>query len=1021
MRKSVFAKFTAILLALIMVVPQISVYAEEEKEEKSTMDEVIELLNTQSYKEYLSEHEILGWTDGESEITVDPTKDYVYTADEDYADEGHKAEVVKLEIDGVEKEVLRTPETGTVTWTITVPKNGLYILSFTYLPVESDTTNTSNIKRVFMVDGKLPFKEANYLELTRAYADEYKLDENGNRVFKTDKNGNEKRPTKNERFSWNTYTLSDSTGYNVEPLKIAFTEGEHTISLEAELNEMYIGEMKLTKYKATKTYAEYIAENDAKGATDVAIDSGYKDEYGNKYYTLQAEYPTATSDITIYPLNDRTSPISQPQDPALQKLNTIGSSKWQTVGQWIEWTIPADAIKTSGYYYIVPRFLQDTLQGLFASRRIYINGEVPFEEANYLQFNYSDEWQTVPLNNGKDNLKFYFEAGKEYTIKMEVVYGNMTDALSRCEAALSSMNDIYNSILRITGPSPDENMDYGFAEQIYDTILLMRSVEEELNAIIKSFKEISGGSGADIATLEKVSYILGKMSRKESEIAKNLDNLKVNSGTLGTWIMETKMQALTIDYLALVPATATDKDMPKAKASFFESAGFEISAFFQSFVTDYNSLGSEDDENDTTEAVEVWIATSRDEAQVMRELIDNSCPVKVELKLVTAGTLLPATLAGMGPDISLATGQSDVINYAIRNAIEPLSQFDDYMSTVEARFNPETLVGLKLQNPETGEYDYYGMPERLSFLMMFYRKDIFAEFEIDIPETWDDLDAIVPDLQSKYRKVGMATSTSGLQIFMYQAGEELYRDEDGDGEPDGMRINIDSNTSLDCFETLCDLFTTYKFPKTYDLATYFRMGEMPIAIADYLTYNQFTIYATEIKGLWEFVPLPGTIRTNEDGTTYIDRSSPATVSATVIMADESRSDELRNNCWEFIKWWTDAPAQSEYARQYEAIIGLAAKYNTANTEALKSMSWTNSERKNLEAGFATIKGTPEFPGSYIITRYVDFAFNDVYNNGTNPVDALLNYVNQINAELTRKRQEFGLETYEEYLQRTSSN
>ncbi len=1016
MRKSAFAKFIAIFLALLMVIPQVSVYAEEEKDKATTMDTVLELLNTLSYTEYLKEYEIMGWKDGDGEILIDPTQNYTFEPAEDYPDE--KAEVVKKDVNGTEKNVLLTPATGKVTWDVTIPQKGFYVVTLTYLPFDSDSSNTSSIKRILTVDGKLPFKEANYLELTRAYVDSYKVDEEGNNVFKTDKNGNEKRPTKQERFTWNEYTVSDSSGYYTEPTKIALTEGEHKITLEAELNEMYISEIKIAKYEKLKTYEQYIAENDAKGATDVPAGSDGKDEYGNKYYTLQAEYPTATSDITIYPLNDRTSPITQPQDPALQKLNTVGGSKWQTVGQWIEWTIPADAIKTSGYYYIVPRYLQNTLQGLFASRRIYINGEVPFDEANYLQFNYSDNWQTEPLNNGTTNLKFYFEAGKEYTIKMEVVYGNMTEALRECEEALSDMNDIYNSILRITGPSPDKNMDYGFAEQIYDTILLMRDVQNRLDSIAAEFKRISGGSGADIATLEKVSYILQKMSKKESEIAKNLDNLKVNSGTLGTWIMETKLQALTIDYLTLQPV---EEEMPKANASFFQSAGFEISAFFQSFITDYNSLGSEEENEDQGEAIDLWIATSRDEAQVMRELVDNSCPVKVELKLVTAGTLLPATLAGMGPDISLATGQSDVINYAIRSAIEPLSQFEDYMEVAQSRFNPETLVGLKLQNPETGEYDYYGMPERLSFLMMFYRKDIFAEFGIEVPETWEDLDAIVPDLQSKYRDVGMATSTGGLQIFMYQAGEGLYRDEDGDGEPDGMRINIDSNKSLDCFERLCDLFTTYKFPKTYDLATYFRMGEMPIAIADYLTYNQFTIYATEIKGLWEFVPLPGTIRTNEDGTTYIDRSSPATVSAVVIMADENRSDELRNNCWEFIKWWTDAPAQSEYARQYEAIIGLAAKYNTANTEALKSMSWTNSERKNLEAGFNNIKGTPEFPGSYIITRYVDFAFNDVYNNGSNPVESLLNYVNQINAELTRKRQEFGLETYEEYRLRASSN
>ncbi len=1007
MRNSFGAKFFAVFLALLMVFPQVSTYAADMSDavesEPTVMDEVLELLETQSYEEYLNEHNLLGFKDASasSSVTFKASEGFTYTADSDYPD--LKAEVVEIDERG---PVLLTPDAGSVSWEIDIPEDGYYVISYVYRPVEAkegETANTSNIKRKLEIDGKAPFKEANYFEMTRVFTDDYYNDPlTSDQVFKTDTAGNDKRPTKTEQFTWQEYALSDYSGFHGEPFKFALEAGTHKFTLEADMNAMYLDSVTIESYDVPISYEQYINQDTSKTNASNTADNVYR---------IEAEYASATSDITIYPLNDRTSPITSPQDPAVQKLNTIGGSKWQNIGQWIEWTIPAGAIKESGYYYIVPRYMQNTLQGLFASRRILINGELPFAEANNLQFNYGDDWQTKPLTDGTQDLKFYFEAGKEYTIRMEVVFGNMTDALRDCQDSLDTINDIYNAIIRITGPTPDENMDYGFAEQIYDTIVEMKRQQEVLQSIVDRFKAVSGGAGEDVATLEKVIWILKKMSGSEQEIAKNLENLKVNSGTLGTWIMQTKMQALTFDYIQIQPVEA---EMPKASAGFFESAWFEIQAFFQSFVTDYNSLGSEGEFEDDVEAVELWIATSRDEAQVMRELVDNSCPVKVNLKLVAAGTLLPATLAGMGPDISLATGQSDVINYAIRNAIEPLSQFEDYHEVVNERFDPETLVGLKLENPDNpGAYDYYGVPERLSFLMMFYRKDIFAQLGLEVPETWEDLDAIVPDLQSQYRDVGMAGSLSGLQIFMYQLDEGLYRDEDGNGEPDGMRINLDSNVALDCFERLCELFTTHKFPRTYDLATYFRMGEMPIAIADYLTYNQFSIYATEIKGLWEFVPLPGTIRTNEDGTTYIDRSSPCSVSAVVLMADETRSDELRQNCWEFMKWWTDAPAQSEYAKQYEAIIGLAAKYNTANVEALKSMPWTNSERKNLEAAFENLKGTPEFPGGYIITRYVDFAFLDAYNNGTNPVDALLDNITHINNELSRKRGEFGLKTYEE--------
>ncbi len=995
MRKSRLSKVLTVFLALLTVVTPLGANAATGTSTSTSIEEVRELLEAQSYYDYLQENNSIGFKNGSGSVVINAAENFTFTEDEEYG-KGDKAEAV-ADPDGEKGNVLFTPGTGEVSWNFTVQQAGYYVVKIVYRPVEdaSQSANTANIERVLRIDGKVPFKEANYFEMTRAFKDEYtEFNENGTPEFVKDFNGNDKKPEKSQVYTWSEYYLSDSSGYHIDPFVFAIEAGDHTLSFESVMNDMYLYQITVEAYSAPISYADYIAQYSNLPALDASNEANA--------YKIQTEFATSTSDLTIYGLNDRTSPITEPQDPAKQKLNTIGGSKWQNIGQWIEWTIPADAIKQTGLYNIIPRYLQNTLAGLYVSRRILINGEIPFAEASYLQFNYSDDWVAEPLNNGSTSFQFYLEAGKEYTIRLEVVYGNLSDALRRCEESLTNMNSIYNSILRITGPSPDENMDYGFAEQIYDTIILMQKTRDELQSIVDMFLEISGGKKAEnIATLDKIIFILNKMCTDEDEIAKNLNNLKANAGTLGTWIMNTKLQPLTLDYIVIQPAEA---ELPQANATFWDSLLFEVQAFFQSFVTDYNSLGASL-ELDPDSVVEVWIATSRDEAQVMRELVDKSCPVTVNLKLVAAGTLLPATLAGTGPDISLATGQADVINYAIRNAIEPLTQFDDYFNYVgdPNRFNPETLVGLKLQNPETGEDEYYGVPERLGFVMMFYRKDVFAELDIEVPQTWDDLYDIIPDLQTNYRDMGMASSLGGLQIFMYQLDEDLYAD-------NGMRINIDSNTSLDCFKRLCDLFTSYNFPRVYDLATYFRMGEMPIAIADYLTYNQFSIYATEIKGLWEFVPLPGTL---DPKTGEINNSVPCSVSAVILMADENRTEKVRNDAWEFIKWWTDAPAQSEYARQYEALIGMAAKYNTANMEALRSMPWTSSEMKNLEAQFKNLKGTPEYPGGYIITRYVDFAFLDAYNNGTDPVDALLDNIININNELSRKRQEFGLPTYED--------
>ena len=60
------------------------------------------------------------------------------------------------------------------------------------------------------------------------------------------------------------------------------------------------------------------------------------------------------------------------------------------------------------------------------------------------------------------------------------------------------------------------------------------------------------------------------------------------------------------------------------------------------------------------------------------------------------------------------------------------------------------------------------------------------------------------------------------------------------------------------------------------------------------------------------------------------------------------------------------------------------------------------------AQFANLAAVPEYPGSYIISRYVNFAFLAVYNDNADAADSLQSYVIEINKELTRKRQEFGM-------------
>ena len=122
-----------------------------------------------------------------------------------------------------------------------------------------------------------------------------------------------------------------------------------------------------------------------------------------------------------------------------------------------------------------------------------------------------------------------------------------------------------------------------------------------------------------------------------------------------------------------------------------------------------------------------------------------------------------------------------------------------------------------------------------------------------------------------------------------------------------------------------------------------------------------------------------------------------------------QSDDY-DSSWEFLKWWTSAATQSSYARELESIMGAAARHNTANIEAFKSLPWSKTERDVLLSQWEITFGIPEIAGGYYVGRNLENAIRAVINNDKNPRETFSEYIILINGEITRKRKEFGLET-----------
>ena len=921
-----------------------------------TISQLKQLIEASAYKRYDARYESV--SKGGSIITINAAE---------YDAEGTTAAVeVKNNFEGSTGSSLYMAERGLTTWKFNVPETGRYAMRITYFPVKG--TNTT-IERMLFIDGYLPFSEARYFYFPRVWG--YILDEENN--FDIDMNGNDIRPVRQEKPEWQTYYLRDWLGYTIDPFEFYLTEGEHTISFDAAREPMVISKIEFYPYIEEAPYEEVLAGWTAQGLAPVT---------GFEPIKIQAEKPTSISIQNMFPGNDRTSALSEPQDPAVIKYNILD---YGTVGQWVRYEVE---VPKDGLYEIDVRFRQNALIGLFSSRRVRINGEVQFREASYCRFIFGTAFQSGPLNDGENNFMFHLKEGKNI-VEFEVVLGEMTHHVYEIEQVIEDLREAYNSMLMITGAAPDANRDYNFANIVPDAIETLALSAKKIFEVADAIVEITGEKGDQVASLETYAILFQTMARDEYEIAPNFTNFKNYIVKLSDWLYAALGQPLKMDYFTI---QEPESKPPKAVANFFEAAWFEIRAFVMSFFMDYTTIGFRVAEGTVyDDNITMWASADRETMLIQRRIIDTyftpEYNIGLTIKVISAG-LTEAIIAGIGPDVA-GMSSVDTITWGLRTAVEPLNDFEGFDEVIswfpDAATVPLTLYGTT-----------YGIPEAMSFNMVFYRLDVLAELGLDIPKTWTDLFNMMPVIQNKRLQIGMPVSLPGTNIFLYQSGVELYAD-------NGMRVNLDSNEALSAFESLTSFFTKYSCPVEWEISR-FRSGEIPVIVMDGVgTYNALMGFS-ELRGLWEMAPLLGTL--DENGN--INNTSVTTVNSLII----PRGANNPESSWKYLKWRASEEIQKRLVAETIAVSAPTTKVGTANLNALLDQPWTTFELEAVKTQINALSAIPEYPGGYIVGVYVSNAFLAVNNSKVDSSEAMLDRILDINKEISRKRREFKMDAYE---------
>ena len=961
--------------------------------------------STRTYSEYLELYSKK--KEAKQTVNVD-----VFAYDED------KSYGVRIQDDYYGKKVVVTEDRSSITWNVDVQEEGFYNISMEYGCIPSRNVE---MERILYINGEVPFSGADILSFARLWKDggEVKFDNQGNSI----------RPTQVEYFDFQTVRFKSDLGYEVDPYRFYLKKGVNEITFESTNEPMGIVSFEFVPVQKYDSYEQYVAKQKSK-----------PEDFNKEVEVIkvQGESSQSRSDPSLFARYDRSSAITEPYSVKNTVLNYIGGDSWRAPGQWIEWGFE---VPETGWYNISIQARQLFQRGYVACRSVYIDGQIPMQELKSVGFPFSSDWKTTVISDKDENpINFFLTKGK-HTIRLEATLGDVGRIISDLQDSIYRLNQMYRTILVLTGTYPDPFRDYEIHKVYPEVVEGMMLESRRLYKCIDDFVQVTGQKSDKIAIAETLAIQLEQFYKYPDRITKSFANFKSNISTLGSSLLSLTETKLDIDYIEVVPV---NKKIAKKRSSFFKKAKHELVSFVTSFIVDSSQLGNVY-EDDADHLIEVWIVTGRDQSQILKNMVDESFTpntgIKVNVKLIDIGALLNAVVAGNGPDVVISVGRSIPVDYALRNANVNLMRFEDCDEVLQ-NFYPSAYEAYKYDD------GLYALPETESFNLLFYRKDILEQLDVELPQTWDDLIAILPTLQGNNLDVAIpypsiqAPDMRAFYTMIYQNDGVIYNDK-------GTKSLIDSEPGIAAFKKYTSFFNSYGLPTVYDFISRFRSGEMPLGITDYQTYNTLTVSAPEIRGLWDFIYILGTEKTDANGKIYIDRTNGVDGVATMMIkkgmdmedlksilgttdyayssqdgtkldaslfesVDEKtlkavlKNEERMSDSWEFMKWWVSTDIQLRFGREMEALLGSSARYATANVEALKQLSWNSKQLEILEDSLEQSRGLPEVPGSYFTPRHVVNGARKVINEKDDPRETLIDYTRKINEELLRKRQEFNL-------------
>lgn len=938
------------LLAVILGLRDKSAYVEEVSQQE--VAEAFELLNnslsfdTVRYQEYLAGQEIVYGLEDTISIVSDGDKEEEY----DYA-------VANLDY----KE--------TASYTVNVKASGMYSLGLDY---HTGGTNLSDYRVAVTVNGQQFFEEMSMITLPLLWRDETK-------DFPLDRYGDETAPAQVRIDEWQYRDLYNTSYYTARPLYFYLESGENEINIQnVSADGLTLGRLYVNAIEdEIPSYSEYRALNEGTLADDYI-------EINSVDYSVK----NSTSALLSYVNN----PALRPHDSEYKELNVVS---WKDAGVEITYELN---VKETGYYHLGLHYKNEK-EDFQVFETIKIDGEVPFKELENYGFDTTDtSWKNEVLSDKEGNpYEIYLTEGL-HTLTVRSEMEPVSDEWRYSRLIAEHVTQFALDIKKITGAEVDKYRTWYITRYIPDTLAYLEAYETLIRSMQYELQNYApnGVESAKLSELDRAIGILDKLEEYPDEIALYTENLTGSSVStdnsilrlLGDFTTNISAQPFALDRIYVYGST----ELPKEEAGFLSSLvnGFKTLAY--SFTSEKYKIDNDE------EAINIWVNRAVTQVDLLQKMTDSEFTAQTGIKVKISvmpdvNKLTLAAAADETPDMALGLPSHIPFELACRDAIYDLSQFEDFWEVAD-RFTPGAFI------PYVFNEGVYAVPETSDFNLIIYRKDIFEKLGLEVPDTWADLQGILPELQRYGMNFYHNIATIDGYKWFYQTSPLIYQNGGSLYTEDGLHTAINRPEAVQGLKTLGELFSIYSVPtQVPQFGDSFRYGVYPIGIVNLETYNLITNGAPELEGQWELSYYLGTER--EDG--VVDRSYIAAGTGGIIFNDSDKIDE----CWMFMKWWLSHDVQTNYAHTLKSTFGDEYIWLPSNLAALADCTLPTEDKQIILEQLTWLRDVPRTPGQYMLERDISNIWNAIAVDGSAAQVAIDEKIQEINREITKKMSDLG--------------